>query len=156
LTARAGLGAGLFFTLLIAALVCAVLVVRARSPDLVLEVTEIHPSARVVSPSGGNAAAEAGFEFFVRESDDSARVEIVDSHEDPVAVLDEEVALEADESVSYRWDGRTDAGTTVAPGRYRLRVVLPDHDREMVWPQRITVLPPTSARLARGDDRSST
>jgi hypothetical protein len=140
LSARAGLGAGLFFALLVATLVCAVLVVRARSPDLVLEVTEIEPQGRVIAPDQGQEPDAAEFHFFVRESDPAARVEIVDSHEDAVAVLDSQVALEADEETSYTWNGLGDAGAPVPSGRYRLRVVLPERDREMVWPQRVTVV----------------
>jgi hypothetical protein len=136
----AGLGAGLFFTLLAAAVVCAVLVVRARSPDLVLEVTEIEPRNRVIAPVGSPGADGAEFHFFVRESDPAARVEIVDSHEGAVAVLDAEVSLEAGAPVRYGWRGLTDDVRAAPPGRYRLRVVLPEHDREMVWPQRITVV----------------
>lgn len=154
LRGRLGLGAGLFFLLLAAALVCAVLVVRARSPDLVLEVTGIEPG-RTIAPGDGRHPGEAELRFFVRESDPSARVEIVDSREDTVAVLDREVALEAGDEVSYVWDGRTDAGVAVRPGRYRLRVVLPARDREMVWPQRLTVRPPVPERDRTARDGSA-
>jgi hypothetical protein len=43
--------------------------------------------------------------------------------------------------VTYLWDGRTDDGGTAPPARYRLLVALPSEDREMIWPQRITVEP---------------
>ena len=157
LRGRLALGTGLFLVLLAAALVCAVLVVRARSPDLVLEVTEIDPPNRLIAPGDGKHPPAAELRFFVRESDPAARVEIVDSHEDTVLVLDPEVGLEAGDEVSYVWDGSTDAGAPAEPGRYRLRVVLPAHDREMVWPQRVTVLPAVPPRDPRGgDDRSPT
>lgn len=153
LRGRLGLGAGLFFVLLAAALVCAVLVVRARSPDLVLEVTAIEPAARVIAPGDGSPPGEVELRFFVRESDPGARVEIIDAQEDAVAVLDPNAALDAGDEVRYVWDGRTDAGVT-RPGRYRLRVVLPAHDREMVWPQRVTVLPPMPERGPTARDRT--
>jgi hypothetical protein len=129
---RVSLGAALFFALLGITLVTAVLIVRARTPDLMLEVTH-QPSTL--------SGDDARISFFVRESDDHARVAIVDSHEDTVRTLDGDVALEAGEEVSYEWDRSTDAGTEAPPGRYRLEVALPSQDREMVWPRRITLVP---------------
>ena len=37
------------------------------------------------------------------------------------------------------WDGLDDAGDKVEPGRYRLRVTLPEEDRVMVFPKRLDV-----------------
>ena len=120
----------------------AVLVVRARTPDLVLEVTR---ACRAASTPTGSSPRTAPIEFFVRESDDHARVAIVDSSEDLVRTLDEGVALTADEEVTYAWDGRADDGRRVRPGRYRLLVELPAQDREMIWPRRISFETPTTA-----------
>ena len=64
MTSRVSAGAVLFFALLTAALVAGVLVVRAH-PDLVLEVTS-QPSLIVDD--------DARITFFVRESDDHARL----------------------------------------------------------------------------------
>lgn len=131
---RPPLGMALFFVLLAASVVSAVLVVRARTPNLVLEVT--HQPELL-------AGDDARISFFVREADGHARVAIVDSHEDVVRTLDEDVALSEEETVTYVWDRRTDSGADVSPGRYRLLVELPSEDRVMVWPRRITVLPRT-------------
>ena len=50
--------------------------------------------------------------------------------------------LVANEPVSFTWDGRTGAGVLASPeDRYRLRVLLPNRDRDMVYPRRITVRP---------------
>jgi hypothetical protein len=133
---RVPLGTALFFILSAAAMVTAVLVVRARTPDLVLEVT--HPRAGGPTTLSGDAVR---IDFFVREADGHARVAIVDSHEDVVKTLDDDVALAEDEPVSYEWDRSTDAGGQAAAGRYRLEVALPSEDRVMVWPARITLLP---------------
>jgi hypothetical protein len=152
LSRHVSLGAALFFALLAAALIVAVLVVRARTPDLVLEVTELDCR---LNPGEHPDAAPARITFFVRESDDDARVAIVDRHEQLVRTLDSTVALDAGEPVTYSWDGRTDAGAVVAPGRYRLEVALPGQRREMVWPRRIFVdLPDASPDCAgpRGRD----
>ena len=138
---RVSLGAALFFCALAATLVTAVFVVRARTPDLVLEVTE--PPAREpaeFSPSG-KPPNDVEITVFVRESDGHARVGIVDSREDLVRTLDDDVGLSKHRRVTYTWDGRTDAGVVASPGRYRLLVELPSEDRVMIWPRRITVLP---------------
>ena len=129
-SSRVSAGAVLFFALLAAALVAAVLVVRARTPDLVLEVTS-QPSLIVDD--------DARITFFVRESDDHARVAIVDLNEDVVRTLDPDVELTEGEEVTYDWDRSTDAGSRAPPGRYRLLVELPSEDREMVWPRRMTL-----------------
>jgi hypothetical protein len=135
------LGTALFFAVLAATLVTAILVVRARTPDLVLEVTEPAANANVsFSPLGGPPPHQVELTFFVREADDHAFVAIVDSHEEIVRTLDSDVALAKRDPVTYVWDGRTDAGDYAIPGRYRLRVDLPDADREMIWPRRFTVV----------------
>jgi hypothetical protein len=138
---RVGLGTALFFVLFAATLVAAILVIRARTPDLVLEVTSPPANADVTfSPIGGPPPHQVDLTFFVRESDDHALVAIVDSHEQIVRTLDSDVALTERESVTYTWDGRTDSGDFAPPGRYRLEVDLPSADREMVWPRRFTVV----------------
>ncbi len=138
---RVSLGAALFFCALAATLVTAVLVVRARTPDLVLEVTQPAADDPAVIKPGGAHRVEVPITFFVREADGHALVGIVDSHEDLVRTLDSDVALEKHDRVTYTWDGRSDDGSFVPPARYRLLVELPSEDREMIWPRRITVLP---------------
>ena len=148
---RVPLGAVLFFALLVAGCALAVFVVRSRSPDLVLEVCAPNPDKELTfSPEATDGPRKARLDFFVRESDPAARVAIVDSGEEVVRTLDESVALEAGERVTYDWDGRTDAGPFVRDGRYRLRVDLPDHDREMVWPKRLVFSSDPAAASQRG------
>ena len=142
---RVPLGAALFCCAVVATLLVAVLVVRARTPDLVLEVREPpadHPAT--IQPRGTEVPRQVKITFFVRESDSHARVAIVDSHENVVRTLDSDAALTDHQEVTYTWDGRTDAGGIAAPGRYRLAVDLPSEDREMIWPRRITLLLPAS------------
>jgi hypothetical protein len=140
-TGRVSLGAALFLCALAATLVTAVLVVRARTPDLVLEVTE--PPAD--DPAEFTPPDEVPITFFVREDDGHALVGIVDRHEDLIRTLDADVALAREREVTYTWDGRTDDGGVAEAGRYRLLVELPSEDREMIWPRRITVLPPADS-----------
>jgi hypothetical protein len=141
LSRRVSLGASLFFVLVAASLVTSVLVVRARTPDLVLEVLQPRVDQRVVFGPGGPHRRRVAIEFFVRESDPHALVGIVDRREGLVRTLDADIALSADEPVLYRWDGSTDAGNPAPPGRYRLLVELPAQDREMVFPRRFRFEP---------------
>lgn len=133
------LGAILFFVLVVAALTTAILVVRARTPDLVLEVTQPPANRPATLRTGGDPPRAVEITFFVRESDPHALVGMVDSKENLVRTFDGDVALSAGDAVMYSWDGRADAGGFVTPGRYRLRVDLPGADRKMIWPRRITV-----------------
>jgi hypothetical protein len=132
------LGTALFVALCLAALVATGLVVQAKTPDLILEAPSL---PQVFSPNGDGSNDVAVIRFFVRESEEDATVEIVDTDDDPVRTLDRGVALSADRPVTYRWDGRTDLGGIAAYGRYRLRVLLPSQDREVVFPRRIEVRP---------------
>lgn len=134
---RVAPGAAVFFALLALTLVCAIVTVRARTPDLVLEETGRLPAQ--FNPAGPDADPKLRLSFFVRESDPHAVVSIVDFEETVVRTLEPDVALTAEREVSFSWDGRDQAGVPVAAGRYRLSVTLPAHDREMIWPQRITV-----------------
>jgi hypothetical protein len=129
----------IFFAVLAATLAIAVLVVRARSPDLALEVTRWKPCTRELSSMAEGEAGRVRITFFIRENEEHALVRIVDSEERTVRTLDADLALAAREKARYYWDGTDDEGETVRPGLYRLGVTLPAHDREMVWPRRIGV-----------------
>jgi hypothetical protein len=142
------IGTALFFVLVVATLTAAVLVVRARTPDLVLEVTQPLANRPASLRPGGDPPRTVDLTFFVRDADAHARIGIVDSRENLVRRLDADVALDEDEQVTYAWDGRTDDGTVAPPGRYRLQVELPSEDREMFWPRRITLLGRTEASEA--------
>ena len=77
---RVPAGAALFLALLVLAAALAVLVVRSRSPDLVLEVCAPNPDRELTfSPRATDGPREARLDFFVRESDPRAHVSIVDS-----------------------------------------------------------------------------
>jgi FlgD Ig-like domain len=128
------LGRSLFLALLIASVGVAAVVVHARTPNLALEVTRF---THHFSPNGDGHRDTAHFRFFVRESDDSATVEIVDTQLNVVRTL-AEGPLEAKQPVSLTWNGRTDAGALANPqNQYQLRVVLPSEDRDMLFPRLI-------------------
>jgi flagellar hook assembly protein FlgD len=135
LIGRIRLGTALFFALLAATLAVSVLVVRARDPDLELEVTEL---TRKLDTD----EEPARIRFFVRDSEREATVEIVDEDEEPVRTLDRDATLLAGREVAYEWDGRDDRGRIVPHESYFVRIELPSADRSMVWPKRIQVDPP--------------
>jgi hypothetical protein len=128
------LGVILFVALFCATLVVTGVVINAKTPDLVLEAPGL---PLTFSPDGDGENEVARIRFFVRESDPHARVEIVDTEDDTVRTLDPDVELIADREYVYRWDGSTDLGGAAPFGRYRLRVVLPSHDRDVVFPRQI-------------------
>ncbi|HMC06570.1 MAG TPA: hypothetical protein VKG89_04150 [Solirubrobacterales bacterium] len=130
------LGRVLFVVLLVASVVVAAVVVHARTPDLELQVTRFTFHFDPKGPAG-HRVARIG--FYVREGDPNATVEIVGPNLRPTRTL-YQGPVEADQPQSYAWNGRTDSGAFADPhDRYRLRVVLPSRDRDMVYPQRIVV-----------------
>ena len=117
--------------LLAASIVLGLYVYRARTPDLALEVTNF--------PEEFNERDAVEVEFFVRYDSAEAKVEIVGRDQVVARTLATAIALESEEVVTCMWDGRDDSGERVEPGRYRLRVTLPEEDREMVFPKRLDV-----------------
>ena len=128
-------------------MVAAALVVRERDPALALEVTEFTAS---FEPDGDGDRDEAKLVIFTRDTEPAASVRIVGRDLAPVRTLADGARLEAGQEVSLSWDGRTDSGERAPPGRYRLRVLLPESERDVVFPRRIDLLapkpPPTSGR----------
>jgi hypothetical protein len=129
------LGPALLVALLVAALVTGILVYRARTSNLALEVPKID---RLLG-TNADGKLPVRFEFFVRFDEPDALVEIVGSGDTSVRTLADDVELNAEERIGCAWEGLDDDGEPVPPGNYRLRVVLPDQDRDMVFPQRIRV-----------------
>jgi hypothetical protein len=129
-------GPALFVALLVASAVAAAVVVHARTPDLALQVTGF---TKRICPQGGCKHRVARLRFYVRESDSDATVEIVGPDLKRIRTL-YRGPLVADRQVSYTWNGRNGAGAIVnARDRYRLRVILPNRDRNMVYPRRISI-----------------
>jgi hypothetical protein len=130
------LGAALFVALLAASVVVAGVVVHARSPDLALEVTHMPPR---FSPNGDGRRDVERIRFFVRDSDPHATVEIVGPNLRPVRTL-YTGPIEADHPMTLIWNGRTESGRLADPRlHFRLRVLLPDPDRDMVFPRRVAL-----------------
>jgi hypothetical protein len=114
-------------------------VVHARTPKLELQVTS-PPRQFKFSPNGDGHRDTARIRFFVRDSDPDATVQIVGPHRQRVRTL-YHGPLTADKPVTFTWNGRTDSGQLANPHeRYRLRVILPLQDRDMVYPQQIELV----------------
>jgi hypothetical protein len=119
--------------------IVAAVVVHARTPKLELEV--IHIPANAFSPDGDGIRDKARITFYVRNSDPHGRVQIVGPDNEVIRTL-YRGPLVAYKHVTLSWNGRTSAGHLANPhDGYRLRVVLPSQDRDMVYP--------TQIRLAR-------
>ena len=133
-------GPVLFIGLLVASVLTTAGVLRARTPDLALQVTHFTTK---ISPQGQGPKRlprVARMRFFVRESDANASVEIVGPNLKVVRTL-YQGPLVANRPVSFTWNGRTKDGALPNPHhRYRLRVILPGQDRDMVYPRRIALV----------------
>lgn len=139
---RRGAGAFLLCALLAASFLTAGTVLRAKTPNLALEVERLstcpsgtdqsRPSCLLLTP-GGARHVVARIRLFVRYSDSNATIEIVGAGLRPARTLARGVRLVADRPVSYRWNGRTDAGGIAPPGVYAVRVDLPGPGRDMLW-----------------------
>ena len=128
--------AGLFIALVVASFIAATYVVHSRTPELELEVTHLD---QTLSPNGDGHDDVAGIRFYVRDSEPRATVEIVGPNLEATRTL-YTGPLEAGKRVKVRWNGRTDSGALADPSqRYRLRVVLPSQDRNMVFPRKIEI-----------------
>ena len=132
-------GAALFAALLVATVVTATIVVHARTPDLELQVTHL---THKISPRGGGQYRVAHIRFFVREGDPNATVQVVGPNVKVVRTL-YRGPLKADQPVALTWNGRNEQGQVPNLNhRYRLRVILPSRDRDMVYPRRIDIVEP--------------
>ena len=127
------LGAFALVGLLIVSLVLGILVLRARTPDLALEVTSF--------PQELDGTGGAEIVFFVRFDESEATIEIVGRDQVVARTLAAPIALSTEMPIRCEWDGLDDDGEKVGPGRYRLRVTLPGQGRVMVFPKRLDVQP---------------
>lgn len=139
------------FALLIAASVAVTaVVVHAKTPDLMVEIVKLPSSVHNpvtgdrerhgFSPNGDGVRDIARMVMFVRDDEPHATVEIINASDETVRTLAADVPLRADQKRAFRWDGTTDGGGPARAGSYRVRVVLPDLDREAVDPRRIVLL----------------
>jgi hypothetical protein len=130
------LGPALLIALLVASLALTVYVFRARTPDLALEVIRFQGE---LSPNGDGEKDLARVTFFVRFDEPDATIQIVAKNAVPIRTLADDYELSEGQYIRCTWDGHTDDGDIAPVGRYRLRVVAPSQDRDMVFPKRVDI-----------------
>jgi hypothetical protein len=135
----------LFVVVVAAALVSLALIQEARQRGEVLDLVEATDS---FSP---RASERARIEWRQRESSDDAVVQIIDTGGRPVRTLLDRGTLEGDDRQQvFLWNGRTDSGELAPPGLYRVEIVLPDEDRDIV-PEQSTIRLRATASVAGRD-----
>ena len=102
-------------------------------------------------PDGDGRRDVAKLVIFTRETEPAASVAVVGRDLVPIRTLEDGVRLEAGEPLALSWDGRTDSGERAPPGHYRLRVLLPESDRDLVFPRRIDLLAAQARNSAERD-----
>jgi flagellar hook assembly protein FlgD len=122
---RATLAAVLFSVLAIATVGAFAATRALRSQDDVLNTVRLPD--RIVP---GTAAP---IDFSLTQADGDADVLIIDRHGDAVRSLQSGTAISSGPH-EVEWDGEGDDGEPVAPGRYRLRVVLDEDGRSIEPP----------------------
>lgn len=149
---QGGLGTALLLLVLAASFGAAAYVYHARTPDLALQVKLFD---RKFAPSADGKGERSRIAYFVRFNEPHARVEIVGRDKVLARTIDADVPLHEGQRRSYRWNGLDDHGELVPPGGYRLRVILPSQDRDMIFPVRIRVEPQPFSPEARGQGKAA-
>jgi hypothetical protein len=142
--AKPGSGPNLLAGVLLAAVLAAALaslavIQEARQRGEVLDLVQVRP--RGISPPG--PGQRLTIEWRQRRTSDDAVVQVVTSADRPVRTLLDGGTLVGDDTEQvFHWDGTRDSGRVVDPGRYWVRIVLRDQDRDIIPEQsRMTVRP---------------
>ena len=126
--------ARIVFGVLIVATVAAFFVAqRLKNQPAVLQMSrEYGGFTRVFSPNGDGRRDVFTVRFMLKRAT-RVTVEIVDQEGMRVATLTENQPAEQYKRITLRWDGQDDDGNPQPHGRYRLKFVLPDEGRSVVW-----------------------
>ncbi len=126
--------ARIVFGVLIVATVAAFFVAqRLKNQPAVIQMSrEYGGFTRVFSPNDDGRRDRFTVRFMLKRAT-PVTVEIVDSEGRRVATLAENHPAERYTRVTLKWDGRDDDGNRAPHGRYRLKFVLPDEGRSVVW-----------------------
>jgi flagellar hook assembly protein FlgD len=126
--------ARIVFGVLIVATVAAFFVAqRLKNQPAVLQMSrEYGGFTRVFSPNGDGRRDTFTVRFMLKRAT-PVTVEIVDEDGIRVATLTENQPAERYKRITLRWDGRDDEGNPQPHGRYRLKFVLPEEGRSVVW-----------------------
>lgn len=87
---------------------------------------------RIFSPNGDGRRDTFTLRFRLKRST-RVTVEVVDTNGTRVATLTENRPVTKYRRVTLRWDGRGSDGEVLKHGRYKLKFVLPDEGRSVVW-----------------------
>lgn len=131
---RAGRSLG---TLLLALLLVLSVAVFAGTRELRSE-PDIVSSVVVTSEVSTMGGEQASIRFELTRADANADVLVIDNEGNEVRALERGAALNEGPH-SYRWDLNAESGATVAPGDYRIRVLLGEQGREIEPPGTIEV-----------------
>lgn len=126
--------ARIVFGVLVVATVAAFFVAqRLKNQPAVIQMSrEFGGFTRVFSPNGDGRRDVFTVRFMLKRST-RVTVEIVDGEGRRVATLAENRPAEKYKRITLKWDGRGDHGNRLRHGRYRLKFVLPDEGRSVVW-----------------------
>lgn len=126
--------ARIVFGVLIVATVAAFFVAqRLKNQPAVIQMSrQFGGFTRVFSPNGDGRRDVFTVRFMLKRST-PVTVEIVDSDGLRVATLAENHPAEKYQRITLKWDGRDDDGNLQPHGRYRLKFVLPNEGRSVVW-----------------------
>lgn len=126
--------ARIVFGVLIVATVAAFFVAqRLKNQPAVIQMSrEFGGFTRVFSPNGDGRRDEMTVRFMLKRAT-PVTVEIVDGDGRRVATLTENQPTERYKRITLKWDGRDDDGIPQPHGRYRLKFVLPEEGRSVVW-----------------------
>jgi hypothetical protein len=142
---RPAAGAILFAALTASSLVVAAIVLHAKTSKLELEVRTLtrcfepphrEPLAErsCQGPTSRTVPKVARFAFFVRDSVPTATVELLGADPRNHRTFLSGRPLVAGRVYSFAWTGRADGGGPAPAGKYRLRVALPELDRNIIYP----------------------
>lgn len=126
--------ARIVFAALIVATVAAFFVAqRLKNQPAVIQMSrEFGGFTRVFSPNGDGRRDVFTVRFMLKRST-PVTVEIVDADGRRVATLAENQPTEKYRRITLKWDGRDEDGNLLRHGRYRVKFVLPDEGRSVVW-----------------------
>lgn len=126
--------ARIVFGVLIVATVAAFFVAqRLKNQPAVIQMSrEFGGFTRVFSPNGDGRRDVFTVRFMLKRST-PVTVEVVDSKGMRVATLAENHPAEKYQRITLKWNGRDADGILQDHGRYRLKFVLPDEGRSVVW-----------------------
>ncbi len=130
---KVDLAAVVFALLVVATLAAFAYAQRVKRDPLVVDRVEIGPKKSNSFTPKGKCHRRIKLKFRTTTSNDGT-VEVIRPGGEVVRVLAKKQFLKRYTLHTYHWDGKNADGVVQPPGRYRMRVVLEDEDRELTLP----------------------